>query len=65
MHEAQELGVGMQGIRGTDPLPDGQRWQHVLGDGNLVGFLVHAHLEERFLALMGHEGKPMGSRLFA
>ena len=65
MHEAQELGVGVQGISRTHALPDGQCWQHLLGDRDLIGFLVHTYLPERFLTLMGNEGKPMGSNLFA
>ncbi len=55
IHQAQELGVRMQGISRTHPLADGQGRQHLLGDGDLIGFLVHAHLEERFLAVMGTE----------
>ncbi len=63
MQEAEELGVGVQGIGRTDPLADGQRRQHLFGDGNLVGFLVDAHLEEGLLTLMGHKGEQMRSRL--
>src|SRR5258708_38511665 len=34
-------------------LSDGQGRQYRLGDRDLIGFLVHAHLPERFLAVMG------------
>jgi hypothetical protein len=33
---------------GTDSLPDGQPRQHLLGDGDFVGFLVHVDLEDAF-----------------
>jgi hypothetical protein len=46
-------------------LLDRQGRQHLLGDRDFVGLLVHAHLEERFLAVMGTERKPMGSGLIA
>ena len=65
MHEAHEFGVGMERVGGTDPLPDGQRGQYHLGDRDLVGFLIHAHLPERFLAVMGTEGQQMRSGLLA
>jgi hypothetical protein len=35
------------------------------GFGDLIGFLVHAHLEERFLAVMATESQQMGSGLLA
>ncbi len=65
MHEAQELGVGVQGISRTHALPDGQHRQHLLSDRDLIGFLVHTHLPERFLAVMGNEGQQMRSGLLA
>src|SRR2546425_10131839 len=63
MHEAHKLGMGVQGISGAYALSDGQGRQHLLGDWDLVGFLVHAHLPERFLAVMGRKGEQMGSGL--
>jgi hypothetical protein len=65
MHEASELGVGVQGISRTRPLLNGARRQHLLGNRDFMGCLVHPHLEDRFLALMGHKRQQMGSDLFA
>ena len=53
MHEAQELGVGMQGIRRTHALPDGQHWQHLLGDGDARWFSRRRALGRRFLGCDG------------
>ena len=55
--------MGVQGISGTDPLADGQGRQHLLGDRDLIGFLVHAHLKEDFLAVMDTKGQQVWSFL--
>jgi hypothetical protein len=46
------VGMGMQGVRRHDSPCDGQERQHDFGHGNLIGFLTHPHLQERFLTLV-------------
>jgi hypothetical protein len=53
----------MQGISGIDASSDEQTGQDLLRNGNLVGFLVYAHLRQDFLCVVGTEGKQMWSFL--
>jgi len=46
-------GLGLQGVGGDDPAAQGQRGQEVLGHGDLVGLVVHAHLDQRLVRGVG------------
>ena len=63
MDHLHELRVGMQGISGRDRSGDGERRQHRFGHRNLIRFLAHAHLPERFLAVMGTKRQQVRSIL--
>ena len=59
MNHLHEVGVSMQGISRGDARAPRLARQDRFGDGDLVGFLRNAHLEQRFLTAMGTEGKPL------
>ena len=59
MNHLHEVGVSMQGISRGDARAPRLARQDRFGDGDLVGFLRNAHLEQRFLTGMGTEGQQM------
>jgi len=61
MSDRHKVGVGMQSISGVDARTQRQTGQDLLSDGDLIGFFRDAHLEQRFLTLMGTERKQVGS----
>ena len=54
------VGMRVESISGVDARMHRQTRQDLFGNGNLVGFLTDAHLEQGFLTLMSTEGQQMG-----
>jgi hypothetical protein len=50
----------MEGISGVEARWHGQRRPDFFGTGNRGSFLADAHLEPRFLTLLGRESQQMG-----
>jgi hypothetical protein len=59
MSDLHEVGVGMQGISRVGARTLWQARQDRFGDGDLIGFFRDAHLQQRFLALVGRERQQM------
>jgi hypothetical protein len=59
MDPLHEGGVRVQRIGSVDPAVGTQTGEECLSNGNLVGFLSHPYLQERFLTLMGTERQEM------
>ena len=62
MDDAHEVGLRVQGIGSTDSMLDRQGGQHGLRHRDLVGFFVHAHLEDTFPGCDGSRRPADGER---
>jgi len=62
MDDAYEVGLRVQGIGSTDSMLDRQGGQHGLRHRDLVGFFVHAHLEDTFPGCDGSRRPADGER---
>ena len=59
MSNLYEGGMGMESISRVDTRMPGQTRQDRFSDGDLIGFFRDAHLQQRFLALVGRERQQM------